>query len=265
MARIFHSIRQRLLKENRLTRYMGYAIGEILLVVIGILIALQVNNWNEGRKLKDHAQKLHLELYDELVKNHIYLEGNGTSLSKYIIYLESIISNWDSLDFEVMKQTIPNEYAKENLTFLFYLTNYSQFYDPEHEMYTKALNEGSISLVNKDFVSVLSGLYQSTNSRINQFIGEEYKLSQEINKYISETYPAVFQAGSRTSKHDWDDATYSTFVEQIRQDGVLRYKFETRMQQMAVREHIIASLVSMCNREIRKHNPKIQAQSKAGE
>jgi hypothetical protein len=44
MARIFNSIRQRLLKENRLTRYLVYAVGEILLVVIGILIALNINN-----------------------------------------------------------------------------------------------------------------------------------------------------------------------------------------------------------------------------
>ena len=43
MARIFNTIRQRLLKENRLTRYLVYAIGEIMLVVIGILIALQLN------------------------------------------------------------------------------------------------------------------------------------------------------------------------------------------------------------------------------
>ncbi len=36
--------------ENKTTKYLLYAFGEILLVVIGILIALQVNNWNEGRK-----------------------------------------------------------------------------------------------------------------------------------------------------------------------------------------------------------------------
>jgi len=49
MARIFNSIRQRLLKENRLTRYLVYAVGEILLVMIGILLAVQVNNWNSAR------------------------------------------------------------------------------------------------------------------------------------------------------------------------------------------------------------------------
>lgn len=50
MAKIFRNIRQKLLVENRVTRYLLYALGEIILVVIGILIALQINNWNEFRK-----------------------------------------------------------------------------------------------------------------------------------------------------------------------------------------------------------------------
>ena len=50
MHRFFRTLRQRLLTENRFSKYLLYAIGEILLVVIGILIALQVDNWNEQRK-----------------------------------------------------------------------------------------------------------------------------------------------------------------------------------------------------------------------
>lgn len=50
MLKFFRKIRQRLLRENRLSSYLLYAIGEILLVVIGILIALQINNWNDRKK-----------------------------------------------------------------------------------------------------------------------------------------------------------------------------------------------------------------------
>ena len=50
MIKLFKNIRKNLLKEGKTTNYLKYAIGEIVLVVIGILIALQVNNWNEGRK-----------------------------------------------------------------------------------------------------------------------------------------------------------------------------------------------------------------------
>ena len=50
MIKFFRKIRQRLLTENKFSKYLLYAIGEIILVVIGILIALQVNNYNEAKK-----------------------------------------------------------------------------------------------------------------------------------------------------------------------------------------------------------------------
>ena len=50
MIKFFRRIRQRLLSESKFSKYLLYAIGEIVLVVIGILIALSINNWNENRK-----------------------------------------------------------------------------------------------------------------------------------------------------------------------------------------------------------------------
>ncbi|WP_339893795.1 DUF6090 family protein [uncultured Algibacter sp.] len=50
MIKFFRKIRQKLLTENKFSKYLLYAVGEIVLVVIGILIALQVNTWNENTK-----------------------------------------------------------------------------------------------------------------------------------------------------------------------------------------------------------------------
>ncbi len=63
MIKFFRHIRQRLLTENKLSKYLIYAIGEIILVVIGILIALQINNWNEARK----AYNNELQIYSKLL------------------------------------------------------------------------------------------------------------------------------------------------------------------------------------------------------
>ena len=52
MLKLFRNIRKQLLNEGNTTNYLKYAIGEIVLVIIGILIALQINNWNENRKSK---------------------------------------------------------------------------------------------------------------------------------------------------------------------------------------------------------------------
>ena len=53
MIPFFRKIRKKMADDNKSMKYMKYAIGEILLVVIGILIALQVNNWNEERKFRN--------------------------------------------------------------------------------------------------------------------------------------------------------------------------------------------------------------------
>jgi hypothetical protein len=57
MIKFFRKIRQNLLMENKTSKYFKYAIGEIILVVIGILIALQINNWNENRKTQGNQEK----------------------------------------------------------------------------------------------------------------------------------------------------------------------------------------------------------------
>jgi len=65
MLRFFRNIRQKLAAENNVVKYLRYAIGEILLVVIGILIALQINNWNDLQK----QQKLEKEYYCRLLED----------------------------------------------------------------------------------------------------------------------------------------------------------------------------------------------------
>ena len=73
--KIFRNIRQQLAAENNVAKYLRYAIGEILLVVIGILIALQVNNWNENRKQENNKQHLMLAIRKELLDNKVTLQS----------------------------------------------------------------------------------------------------------------------------------------------------------------------------------------------
>ena len=69
MIKFFRKIRQNLLSENKFSKYLIYAIGEIVLVVIGILIALQINNWNENRKSGFKELTALKELRIELINN----------------------------------------------------------------------------------------------------------------------------------------------------------------------------------------------------
>ena len=66
MIGFFRRIRKKLADDNQFLKYSRYAIGEIVLVVIGILIALQINNWNENRKEKNQSIFYHQQLINDL-------------------------------------------------------------------------------------------------------------------------------------------------------------------------------------------------------
>ncbi len=91
MIKFFRKIRQRLLTEGNLKRYLIYAIGEILLVVIGILIALQINTWNEWRKdrIKEenilHDLAKNIEINIQTFQNDINLLEEWGRSSEIII------------------------------------------------------------------------------------------------------------------------------------------------------------------------------------
>ena len=96
MLRFFHQIRQRLLTDNKFSKYLLYAIGEILLVVIGILIALQIDNWNEWRKDRQKEKEIMQTLIENLALNIETLESDIKFLSEYNKSSQIVISVLDN-------------------------------------------------------------------------------------------------------------------------------------------------------------------------
>jgi len=74
MIKFFRNIRQNLLMENKTGKYFKYAIGEIVLVVIGILIALSINNWNVNRLKSDKEINVLANIHKEFKKNKVQLD-----------------------------------------------------------------------------------------------------------------------------------------------------------------------------------------------
>jgi len=88
MLRLFSKIRKSLLSENRFSKYLIYAIGEIVLVVIGILIALEINNQNDARK--ERVKEVH---YLQNIKTDLNL--NIQEIDRYIQIRSKLIANAD--------------------------------------------------------------------------------------------------------------------------------------------------------------------------
>lgn len=87
MIKFFGRIRQQLLGEGKTGKYLKYALGEILLVMIGILLALQVNNWNEERK--DRVEEI--TILESLDKNLILANEQSDSLISSEKYSKGVL------------------------------------------------------------------------------------------------------------------------------------------------------------------------------
>ena len=92
MIKFFRNIRQKLLTENKISKYLLYAIGEIVLVVIGILIALSINNWNEERKNNLIEKKLILNIIKDLRLDSIYISQSLIEVDAQKKVIDDIIS-----------------------------------------------------------------------------------------------------------------------------------------------------------------------------
>jgi len=84
MLRFFRTLRHRLLTENRVNKYLLYAVGEILLVVIGILIALQIDTWNEARKNRAFEQEVLAQIKENLLQDRQALQAVAQSYQEAV-------------------------------------------------------------------------------------------------------------------------------------------------------------------------------------
>lgn len=107
MKSLFRNIRKKLADENKFWAYWRYAIGEIVLVVIGILIALQINNWNEKRKSKLQEITILKNIQEEIILDTLDINFNISyhrefmaSEQKLLAFLQSdLTTSKDSISY----------------------------------------------------------------------------------------------------------------------------------------------------------------------
>lgn len=95
MINFFRQIRQNIIMENKTGKYLKYAIGEIVLVVIGILIALQINNWNEQRKDRIKEKVVLKKLQEDYEANLIQLEEKMATRNKILVSGVQLLQAFD--------------------------------------------------------------------------------------------------------------------------------------------------------------------------
>ncbi|WP_053990297.1 DUF6090 family protein [Mangrovimonas sp. TPBH4] len=152
MLKFFKNIRRTLLDKNKLGQYLKYALGEILLVVLGILIALQVNNWNQDRIEKQHTLDylndltVDIALDLENLEDHIQflddMSNRKRTLLKQISHehleMDTIIKL--VMPIYLTKPIIDRTYQKYNSTNISKLIDNKELYNNINTYYTTVKN-----------------------------------------------------------------------------------------------------------------------------
>ncbi len=107
MINFFRKIRQKLLTENKFSKYLLYAIGEITLVVIGILIALQINNWNENKKDSVKEKELEIALRSDFKETKTRLQETIKRQQLVIYYSRKLIISYETKELIKIKDSLP--------------------------------------------------------------------------------------------------------------------------------------------------------------
>ena len=185
MIKFFRNIRQTLIMENKTSKYLKYAIGEIVLVMIGILLALQINNWNEKRKatiqeitiLKNIQENILLDTLDiswNIDKHNVFIEAE----KKLLHFLQSDLDQpKDSIDYS-SALGIP-------LTIALHKSTYSNLQNNQIGIITNNKLHKDISRFYDFFVGAISmienekPIYESYNSK-KVFFEKYFKLSKDL-------------------------------------------------------------------------------------
>ena len=151
MLQFFRKIRQKLLITGKTTKYVNYALGEIILVVIGILIALQINNWNEIRKERNKAFAFLSEFKKDIVSDtaqyNYVISEHEKNIKSEIILLKKIKISFDDI---------------KNIANVFGASYYSRKIN--NKTFQKIQNTGNSNLLGfEDLYDQLSNYYTETS------------------------------------------------------------------------------------------------------
>ena len=93
MIKFFRKIRYNLMSENKTGKYLKYALGEILLVMIGILLALQVNNWSDTQKSIAYERKMLMEVIEDLTMDSTLVQGQLRRIKNFQESISQVLIN----------------------------------------------------------------------------------------------------------------------------------------------------------------------------
>jgi hypothetical protein len=176
MIKFFRKIRYDLMGKNKTGKYFKYAIGEIVLVVIGILIALNINTWNNNRIERIKERNLLDNLHEDFLLNKALLDSVKVVHLNHLKIYNKIKSYFPVENYITFNDTISK--YENNIT---YLT-----FDPNSGTVNSVLNSGNLNIIQNDTLQRYLTKWQDVK---NDYLEEE----EHYWKFLWEQYWPFFQ------------------------------------------------------------------------
>ncbi len=246
MTPFFRKIRKKLADDNRPVKYARYAIGEILLVVIGILIALQINNWNqskyETKEMTNYLQKIHIEIEKSIER----IQRRKVEVDTLIIHNER------SLYLLNLKNKDSLVELKETLGALGTASNSSLNFP----IFEEFINQGFLAKLKNDSLK-LKMQYLSMglelSDRVDTYINNQYHTSIEPYFYKNINYSEVVDERLNLLVGG-PETNYEQFFNNLELWNLVTFKHESFITHRNVLINILKSLESLDNTIVKQLN-----------
>lgn len=236
-----------MLTENKMGRYLKYAIGEIILVMIGILLALQVNTWNTNRELKKEEAKILKSLHQEFSKN----------LDKFNIIYNSHLKRKKTIEYVMSAET--QKLSADSLVTLMNRINANWTYDPFQGIYNSVIGSGKIELISNDSL-------KTKLATIQDLIKDYQEEEREVREFSKQNlYPFLLEQPLKNFNFNSKDILESKKVKDNYIKIFKSFEYDKLMQQLRgwmrsifdegpILRKELESIINLLEEEIEKHD-----------
>ena len=168
------------MEKNKTGKYLKYAIGEILLVVFGILIALQINNWNELRKQKQLELNAISEVRNDLVNNMDDISQNL-----------QLMTEWLESAWKIKRLINTSEVFPDSLGVDLLMMTRDEYLFASSKTYTALQSAGFKVIKNDEIRRRLDDLYEITYPRLQPITSIEPNIKEYFSDYIQQNFRAI--------------------------------------------------------------------------
>lgn len=188
MRKFIRKLKRKLIEEGELKRYLFYVIGEILLVMVGILLALQVNNWNQNRTERQKEQKILTDLLEEFNLNKERIEEKQALRLAVVPALESYIGTLSKgqADYQSFQYF-------HSLEFIIGITN------PSNGVIDAMISSGELTIISNDALKYLLADWKDQIGNLKENEQILWKATLDYNDYFQQ-----YVIDPRYVWKDWD-------------------------------------------------------------